>query len=385
MLYITNYFIMIIGNLMALSNENILHQSPWGDNKPENSGTSNNHVGFDELLRRTQAGFHQTYVKKFGGKRPKNIKINGIKLISLILVILLSIWFSSGVYVIDEGEKALVLRFGKYVRTSNTGLNYHLPSPIEYIVIEKVETLRKEEIGFRTIGGGASSDSPNGAHNVPQESLMLTGDENIVDINFIVQWKIDNLKDYVFNIFNPRETVRNVAESAVREVIGSTPIDKAIKDGRLDVEQESKKIAQNILNSYNSGVEITTLKLLRADPPMEVIDAFRDVQTAKTDQEREINRADAFSNEVIPRARGEASRIILDSEAYKKEVVERAKGEAGRFELIYAQYKNAKDITKKRLYLEAMQDILQGMEKIIIDNKNGVVPYLPLNQFDKNR
>ena len=220
---------------------------------------------------------------------------------------------------------------------------------------------------------------------MPQESLMLTGDENIVDINFIVQWKIDNLKDYVFNIFNPRETVRNVAESAVREVIGSTPIDKAIKDGRLDVEQESKKIAQNILNSYNSGVEITTLKLLRADPPMEVIDAFRDVQTAKTDQEREINRADAFSNEVIPRARGEASRIILDSEAYKKEVVERAKGEAGRFELIYAQYKNAKDITKKRLYLEAMQDILQGMEKIIIDNKNGVVPYLPLNQFDKNR
>ncbi|MEK6734507.1 MAG: FtsH protease activity modulator HflK, partial [Pseudomonadota bacterium] len=282
---------------------------------------------------------------------------------------------------------ALVIRFGKYERTANTGLNYHLPSPIESIIKEKVATLRKEEIGFRSAKKDLSSADFNPSNNVMQESLMLTGDENIVDINFIVQWKISNLKDFVFNIYNTRETVRSVAESAMREVVSNTTIDNAIAEGRSSIEMEAKTLLQRILDSYNSGVEITTLKLLRADPPAEVIDAFRDVQTARTDKEREINRALAFHNEIIPKARGDAAQITSESEAYKREVVEKAKGDAGRFDLVYSEYKIAKDITKKRIYLETMEAILQGMDKIIIDSKkdSGVVPYLPLNQLGKEK
>jgi membrane protease subunit HflK len=364
-----------------MSNENNYNKSPWGDEGNEGKPKlSNPQHSFEDLFNRGQSSFHDIYGKFKDNKTPKNNKF-----IAIILVILAFMWIATGFYVVDEGEQALVVRFGKYERTASTGLNYHLPSPIEYIIKEKVETLRKDEIGFRTLGSNGSNEGSGNTSNVSQESSMLTADENIVDINFIVQWKITNLKDYVFNIYNTRETVKSVAESAMREVIGVTPIDKAITDGRSGVEQDAKALVQNILDSYKSGVEITSLKLLRAEPPVEVIDAFRDVQTAKTDKEREINRAFAFHNEVIPRARGEGAKIALESEAYRTEVVERAKGEVGRFDLIYNQYKNAKEITRKRLYLESMETILQGMDKIIIDGKNSssVVPYLPLNQLDK--
>ncbi len=383
MLYI-RFDIHIIGNLMVMSNENNFKKSPWEDEPVEaRSKKITPQHNFEDFFGRGQSSFKDV----FGKFKNKQNSENG-KFLVIILAILFFGWLATGLYVVDEGEQALVIRFGKYERTALTGLNYHLPSPIEYIVKEKVETLRKEEIGFRTVGGNSQTGNSSSTNNVSQESLMLTGDENIVDVNFIVQWKITNLKDYVFNIYNTRETVRSVAESAMREVIGVTPIDKAITDGRSIVEQDAKLLVQNVLDSYKSGVEITTLKLLRAEPPVEVIDAFRDVQTAKTDKEREINRAYAFYNEVIPQARGEGAKITLESEAYQKEVVERAKGEVGRFDLIYSQYKNAKDITKKRLYLESMESILQGMDKIIIDGKSnaGVVPYLPLNQLDsKNR
>ena len=375
---------------MVWGNENNRNKSPWDDEPQKKSNPSSaQQPNIEELFRRGHGSLNDAY-GKFKGN---NSEGGSGKLLGLIAAILFFVWLSTGFYVVDEGEQALVIRFGKYERTASTGLNYHLPEPVEQIIKEKVETLRKEEIGFRTNSGGRDNSSdgynpnPSTSHNVMQESLMLTGDENIVDINFIAQWKITNLKDYVFNIYNSRETVRSAAESAMREVIGNTTIDKAIAEGRSNIEHEAKILLQKILDSYNSGVQITTLKLLRADPPAEVIDAFRDVQTAKTDKEREINRALAFHNEVIPRARGEAAQITLESEGYKKEVVERAKGEAGRFDLIYNQYKMAKDITKKRLYLEAMENILQGMDKIIIDSQKnaGVVPYLPLTQLDKGK
>ena len=380
--------ISIAGSFMTWNNDNN-NKSPWDDESQEKASSQQPNI--EDLFRRSQFSLNDTY-KKFKGNNNSNDG-SGKKLLGIILVLLCVTWISTGFYIIDEGEQALVIRFGKYERTASTGLNYHLPEPIEHVIKEKVDTLRKEEIGFRTNKGGKDNTidgygaNPNSANNVMQESLMLTGDENIVDINFIVQWKIANLKEYTFNIYNSRETVRSVAESAMREVISNTPIDKAITDGRSIVEHEAKTLLQKVLDSYQSGVEITTLKLLRADPPAEVIDAFRDKQTAKTDKEREINRADAFHNEVLPRARGEAAKIELESEAYKKEIVERATGEAGRFSLIYNQYKLAKDITKKRLYLEAMESILQGMDKIIIDNQKnaGVVPYLPLTQLEKGK
>ncbi len=370
---------------MIWGNDNNHNKSPWDDgDTPKTTKKDVQHPNFDDLMRKSHNSFQDTYSKL----KSNNNFNNPIKLFSLIATILLFAWLSTGFYVVDEGEQALVIRFGKYERTASTGLNYRLPSPIEQIIKEKVEILRKEEVGFRSnLNNRDNSISENSlpSNNVTQESLMLTGDENIIDINFIVQWKISNLKDYVFNIYNTRETVRSVSESSMREVIGNTTIENAIAEGRSDIEREAKILVQKILDSYNSGVEITTLKLLRADPPMEVIDAFRDVQTAKTDKEREINRALAFHNEILPKARGEAAQIIAESEAYQKQVVERAKGEAARFELIFNQYNLAKDITKKRLYLESMESILQGMDKIIIDNQknSGVLPYLPLNQFDK--
>lgn len=366
---------------MLFGNDNNRGKSPWDDENHNNGRVSQNN--FDEIFKKGQNSFNDAYNK---------FKVNdgngSFKLVYLIAIALFLLWLSTGFYVVDEGEQALVVRFGKYDRTAITGLNYHLPEPIEKIIIEKVETLRKEEVGFRSnvsIRETGSDNNPS-AKNVMQESLMLTGDENIVDINFIVQWKIASLKDYIFNIYNTRDTVRSVAESAMREVIGNTPLDKAIAEGRSSIEHEAKHLSQKILDSYGSGVEITTLKLLRADPPIEVIDAFRDVQTARTDKEREINRAWAFHNEVIPKARGEGAQIISESEAYKREVVEAAKGNAARFDLVYNQYKLAKDITRKRIYLETMESILQGMDKMIIDNKNtGIVPYLPLNKLEKGQ
>lgn len=371
---------------MVWGNENNRNKSPWDDEQQEKPKSNTPQPNIEDLFRRSQSSFNDA----FGKFKDSNHSGNG-KFLTIILGILFIVWLTTGFYVVDEGEQALMIRFGKYVRTANTGLNYHLPNPIEYIIKEKVETLRKDEIGFRSGNNGkdnyGDNANPTSVNNVMQESLMLTGDENIVDINFIVQWKISNLKDYVFNIYNTRETVRSVAESAMREVIGNTGIDKAVTDGRSLIEQDAKSLTQTILDSYQSGVEITSLKLLKSDPPAEVIDAFRDVQTAKTDKESKINQAFAFHNEIIPRARGEAAKITLESEAYKKEIVERAKGEAGRFNLIYTQYKMAKDITKERLYLEAMEEILKGMDKIIIDNQknSGVVPYLPLTQLDKGK
>lgn len=375
---------------MKWGNENNHNKSPWDDepeikNKPKTTNTN-----VEDIFKKGQYSFTSAFYR-FKNNQDNNGNNNGNKLIFTLAMILFLFWLSTGFYVVDEGEQALVLRFGKYERTAETGLNYHLPSPIERLIKEKVETLRKEEIGFRSHSSGIknfnSDDSSQNVNNVMQESLMLTGDENIIDINFIVQWKITDLKDYVFNIYNSRETVRSIAESAMREIIGTTTIDNAIAEGRSSIEHEAKILSQRILDSYGSGVQITTLKLLRADPPAEVIDAFRDVQTARTDKEREINRALAFHNEVIPKARGEAAQIISESEAYKREIVEKAKGDAGRFDLIYSQYKIAKDITKKRLYLESMDAIMQGMDKIVIDNQKntGVFPYLPLNQLDKGR
>lgn len=373
---------------MTSSNENNRKKSPWDDNndpKKKSPTTTNSpqQIDIENLFRKSHTSFNDVYskLKKDSGNGSED---NNGKFFGIIVILLVFAWMATGFYVVDEGEEALVIRFGKYERTANTGLNYHLPAPIEQIIKEKVATLRKEEIGFRTSSSYSDKSTKSSRAQVMQESLMLTGDQNIVEINFIIQWKISNLKNFVFNIDNTRDTVKSAAESAMREVIGSTPIDKAITDGRSSIEHETKSLLQNILNSYKAGVEITTLKLLKADPPGEAIDAFRDVQTAKTDKEREINRAYAFSNEVIPKARGTAAQIILASEGYEKEVVERASGESGRFNLILNQYKTSKDITKKRIYLESMDTLFQGMDKIIIDQKN-TVPYLPLTQLDKGK
>ena len=198
---------------------------------------------------------------------------------------------------------------------------------------------------------------------------MLTGDENIADIDFEVQWKIGNVKDYLFNIKDPQKTIRSATESVMREIVANREIDDVLANKKLEIELEAKELLQNILNSYNAGINIITVQLLRADPPKEVINAFRDVQTAKADKERKINEAKSYSNDIMPKARGEAEALIQEAEAYKRAVISKAEGETARFNKLYDEYKLNKDITKKRIYIETMEEIMQNNEKIIIDNK----------------
>jgi modulator of FtsH protease HflK len=369
---------------------------PWSDNGNDDNGKkkplpwgqkpSTPPADFDDIITQTQQRFREFFNGDFNGGG------NG-KIILIVMLGSLFLWLFSGFYIVDPEEQAVITRFGKYHRTTDSGLNYHIPAPIEYAIKQKVTRIEREEIGFRSTGSlNTPGSSPQlqtrtatSQRNISEESLMLTGDENIVDINFDVQWKIRDIKDFLFNVYKPKDTVKSTAESAMREVIGNTPIAAALAEGRSSIEQRTKDLLQKTLDSYGAGVEIVRLQMLKVDPPAQVVDAFRDVQTARADKEREINQAQAYQNDIIPRARGDASRLVQEAEGYKQEVIARSKGEASRFLAVYEQYVNAKDVTKKRLYLETMEELLQGMDKIIVDNKGGqgVIPYLPLPQLTK--
>jgi membrane protease subunit HflK len=262
------------------------------------------------------------------------------------------------------------------------GLNYHLPFPIESVMTPKVYSVNRIDVGFRSSG-----DSARGSVNdIKDESAMLTGDENIVDINYSVFWVIKDASKFIFNIQDPINTIKVVAETAMREIIARKKIQVILTQGRAEIENETQKIMQQILDSYNAGVEITQVQAQKSDPPAQVIDSFRDVQAAKADKERSQNEAQAYANDIIPRARGEAAKIIQDAEAYKREVVAQAEGEASRFIAIYNEYAKAKVVTQERMYLETMEKVLSGVNKIIIDKQSGsgVVPYLPLPELKKN-
>ncbi|MGH7063404.1 MAG: FtsH protease activity modulator HflK, partial [Stellaceae bacterium] len=273
----------------------------------------------------------------------------------------------------------IVLRFGAYNRTTQPGLNYHLPAPIETALTPSVTRVNRTEIGYRS-GENATTRQP-ATRQVPSEALMLTGDENIVDINFTVFWVIKDAKSYLFNIRDPELTVKSASESAMREIVGQTPIAQALAEGRAKIESETRELLQSILNSYGAGIDITQVQLQRVDPPSEVIDSFRDVQAALADRERLRNEAEAYRNDIIPRARGDAVRIQQEAEAYRQEIIARSQGDAARFLSVYHAFKSAQNVTLQRLYLETMEDVLKNSTKVIIDKSaggNGVLPYLPL-------
>jgi membrane protease subunit HflK len=342
---------------------------PWG--RGPRGGGGAQPPNLEELLRRGQDQFRGMMPKGFG--KPRWLLLG--------LLVIVAIWGFSGFYRVQPDEQGVVLRFGKWVRTTQPGLNYHIPYPVEMAFTPKVTRENNIDIGFTTSAGGAQRD-------VPPESLMLTGDENIVDIDFSVVWVIKDAGKYLFNIREPEQTVKAVAESAMREVIGKTPIQSALTEGRQDIEIQTKDLVQQALDEYEAGIEIRRLKLQKVDPPQEVIASFRDVQAARADQERLRNEAEAYENDILPRARGQAEKIIQDAEAYKEQIVAQAEGEGARFISIYNQYSKAKDVTRKRMYLETMQQILTGMNKIIIDKSasgSGVVPYLPLPALEQNR
>ena len=346
---------------------------PWGSS-PRGGGQGPRNrppypPDFEEWLRR-------------GQDRMRRILPGGIGTgsgIALVLIAMLVIWLASGFYRVLPDEVGIVLRFGAYNRTTQPGLNYHLPAPIETALTPSVTRVNRTEIGYRS----ADTSSGRGAvtAQLPEEALMLTGDENIVDINFAVFWVIKDAKAYLFNIRDPEMTVKSAAESAMREVIGETPIASALAEGRGKIETATQQLLQQLLNDYGAGIELTEVQLQRVDPPDPVIDAFRDVQRAIADRARLRNEAEAYANDIIPRARGDAVRIVQEANAYRQQVIARAEGDAGRFNEVYKAYKVSEDVTQKRLYLETMEDILKNTNKVIIDRSaggSGVLPYLPL-------
>ncbi|MBX3023641.1 FtsH protease activity modulator HflK [bacterium] len=299
----------------------------------------------------------------------------------LILGVLVVLWLLTGVYIVAPDERGIVLRFGKVVRETDPGPHYRLPWPMEEVIRPSITAIRKEEIGFRTVSQGP----PARYQEVPVEALMLTGDENIVSLESIVQYKVradaSGPTDFLFNVRDPRETVRAAAEAAMREVIGRTAIDQALTEGKEEVQEEAQKVLQAILDRYRVGVEVVTVKLQDVDPPPQVSDAFKDVISAQQDKERLINEAAGYANDVVPRARGAAAQLLNEAEAYREAKVRDARGVAERFTALQTEYAKAPGVTRQRLYLETMESILPGMNKIIMDDAAArqAVPYLPLD------
>ena len=340
----------------------------WG-RRPPGGGPQGPDI--EDLLRRGQDRIRGLLPGKLGGRG-----------FGLVLLILAALWLGSGFYTIAPEEQGVVLRFGEYATTTQPGLNYHFPYPIETLLKVAVLTVRRVEIGYRS----AADVARTGDRNVDDESLMLTGDENIIDVNFVVQWAVKDAAAFSFNIRNPSQTVKFAAESAMREVIGKSDISSALAEGRERVGDATETLLQSILDEYRTGILVTELLLQRADPPQAVIESYRDVQRAKADQERLINEADAFKNRVVPEANGQAAQLRAEAEAYREQVVARADGAAQRFVAVYDEYRQAKEVTKQRIYLETMESVFRDMSKVIIDNGQGgtgVVPYLPLPEIQK--
>ena len=352
------------------------NQSPWGS-PPGGGGNGGFRRGptppdIDELVKKIQ----NTINRFIGGGK------GGTKPIMFGLIILLVVWALSGLYRVLPDEQGVVLRFGKFVNTTQPGLNYHFPYPIETVLTPKVTKVNRIDIGFRS-ERDSGFGTGGGVADVPEASLMLTGDENIVNIDFSVFWVIKDAGKFLFKIQDPEGTVKAAAETAMREVIARSNIQPILTEGRSIIETDTQDIIQQILDEYNSGIQITQVQTQKADPPDQVIDAFRDVQAARADMERSKNEAEAYANDVIPRARGEAAKILQAAEAYKKEVVAKAEGEASRFISIYNEYAKAKKVTQERMFLETMEQVLGDINKIIIDKNSGsgVVPYLPLQEL----
>ncbi len=351
-------------------------KGPWGSG-PQSSGPSP--PDLEELLRRSQDKIKNVLP---GG----NLGGRGLAVIGLAA---LAIWGLSGFYRVQPDELGVVLRFGQYVRDAGPGFNYRLPYPIESVLTPRVTRLNRIDVGMRII-----EDPRRGAtmRDVPEESLMLTGDENIVDVDFAVLWLIkpNGAGEYLFNIQNPEGTVKAVAESAMREIIGRSEIQPVLTGARQNIETAVHDLMQKTLDQYGAGILINQVQLQKVDPPAQVIDAFRDVQAARADLERAQNEAQTYANRVVPEARGRLAQIIQAAEAYREQTVAEARGQASRFVKIYEEYRRAPDVTRQRMYLETMERILGGTDKIIVDTGGpagspGILPVLPLNEMLRPR
>lgn len=338
-------------------------QAPWG------GSTGQEPPDLDRLLRRAQDNFRSVMPGQGGPE----------KLMGLAVIVLVALWLGSGLYVVNPGENAVIQRFGAWTRTqAEPGLGYHLPFPVETAQVLKVQEIRKMTIGFLDVGA---------KRDLPEESLMLTADRNIVDLDLVIQWNIKSAEDFLFNIQDQEGTIKKVAESAVREVVGQTNMFPIITTDRQAVADKTKDILQKNLDQYHSGVNITSVLIEKAEVHPEVQSAFQDVQSAKQDAEDTQNRAGAYREDILPKARGQATQMRQQAEGYRQSVVARAQGDAERFNATYEAYLTGKDVTRERLYIETMEEVLGNAQKIILDTDkgSGVVPYLPLNELGRKR
>lgn len=318
----------------------------------------------DEFVNRIKTFFKG---KRYGGR--------------IIFIGIALLWLASGIYIVSPAEQGVVRRFGKMVRITSPGLRYRLPWPIEKVDTPRVTEVKRIEVGFRTIDPGP----PARYRFIPVESLMLTGDENIVDCQIIVQYKIKDPADYLFNVKDIKGTLHDASEVALRQIIGNSDIDDALTVGKLRIQQEIRELLQRIMDGYESGLLITEVKLQTVRPPKEVEAAFKDVVSAKEDRERLIYEAKGYQEDIIPKTKGRAAEVLREAEAYREERIKRAQGDAGKFLAILKEYEKAKDVTRERLYLETMEEILPNIKKVIIDSKvgGGLLQLLPLEEMVK--
>lgn len=346
-------------------------KDPWGG-RGKNEGPPD----LDEVVRNLQKKLGAI----FGGGKPGGTGTGGGKSSSiglgLIGIILFAIWGVSGFYTVDEGTRGVVLEFGKYKETTMPGLHWY-PRFIETVEVVNIEQIRSVNIGYISGTGTRTTGS-----TVGKESLMLTQDENIVDLKLAVQYKVKSASDYLFNVLDPETTLRQTTESAIREVIGKSKMDFILKEGRAEITAQTRELLQTILDRYKTGLQVTSVNLQDAQPPEQVQEAFADAVKAREDSERVKNEAEAYSNDIIPKARGKAARQLAEARAYKDQVVAEATGEASRFTQVLAQYKKAPKVTRKRLYIDAVESVMSNSSKIMVDVKNGGnLLYLPLDKI----
>ena len=372
-------------------NNNSGGQSPWGNPRPSGpwgqppsggggggGGQGGRGPDLDDAIRQAQDAIRRFLPSGGAG---------GGKLVALVGIVLVIGWAASGFYRVQPDEQGVVMRFGAFSHTTQPGLNYRLPWPVESHTTPRVTRINRVDIGFvgaqdGTFTGGRVA----AARDVLEESLMLTGDENIIDIDVAVFWRIRDAGEFLFNTRNPESTVKTAAESVMREVIGRTAIQPALTEARAQIEQEVRRGAQVIMDQYKAGIEITQVQLQKVDPPAQVVDAFRDVQRANADRERQRNEAESFRNDIIPRARGEAERMVQEAQGFRESQVARAGGESARFLSVLSAYEQARDVTTRRMYLETMEEILRRNPKVIVDDRlQGVVPFLQLGDGASTR
>jgi membrane protease subunit HflK len=352
---------------------------PWGAPQPPSGGGQGGGGGgggrgggggpdLDDVIRQAQDAVRR-YLPRGGGGM-------GLALIGVVLV---GIWGASGFYRVQPDEQGVVMRFGAFNRTTPPGWGYAIPWPVETVTKPRVTRINRVDVGFRAPADAGQAARVVPSRDVLEESLMLTGDENIIDIDFAVFWQIRDVAEFLFNTRNTEATVKSAAESVMREVIGRTPIQPALTEARAQIEQEVRRGTQAIMDQYRAGIEVTQVQLQKVDPPATVVDAFRDVQRANADRERARNEAESYRNDIIPRARGEAERLVQEAEGFRESQIARARGEAGRFISVLTAYQAAQDVTVRRMYLETMEEILRRNPKVIVDDRlQGVVPLLNL-------